>query len=461
VNVGWSPSTDNVAVTGYRVFRNGVPVGTPSAPAYQDAGLTPGTSYAYTVAAVDAAGNASAQSSTASATTPAGTIGGSLPRRLPESTGTIFYVATTGSNSNPGTLAAPWQTIQKALNTLLPGQKAYVRGGIYREALSMGRAGTASAPITIEAYPGETPIIDAEHVRRPLNVQSAGAYFRIKGFILDRDCCTSGGNIDVYGHHIEIVGNEMRNGKGKGVYTDESSQAVHIIGNWMHHNGTAGGQQDHGIYLQGDDHFVANNVIHDHFDGFGIQIYDKGSRHTVVNNTVTNNGHSGIVVGGSGGVSDVTIRNNILANNSRYGVQHDSSCPLSNVLVENNVFFGNGSGTVQTGCSSVTASGNTSANPLFINPGDAASRDLRLQTGSPAINAGRADVSMPNDFTGAARDGQPDIGAYEFGAVRLGKLPWGRALESARDGITGSRSTENRSASRHVFAIVRAADGVN
>ena len=417
VNLSWSASSDNVGVTGYRVFRNGTQVGTPAAPAFQDLGLAPSTTYSYTVAAVDAAGNVSPQSNTASATTSSsgGNTGSALPARLAQSTGAVFYVAPNGSNTNPGTLDAPWQTIQKALTTLQPGQKAYVRAGTYREALSMGRAGTAAAPITIEAYPGERPVIDGEHVRRPLNVQSAGAYFRIKGFILDRDCCTSGGHIDVYGHHIEIVDNEMRNGNGKGVYTDESSRFVHIIGNWIHHNSTAGGQQDHGIYLQGDDHLVANNVIHDHPDGFGIQAYDKGSRYVIVNNTVTNNGHSGIVVGGPGGVSDVVIRNNVLANNSRYGVQHDSSCPISNVVVENNVIFGNGSGTVQTGCSSISASGNNTANPLFVDPGTTTTRNLRVQSGSPAINAGRVDFAMPTAFGGAARDAQPDIGAYEHG----------------------------------------------
>jgi hypothetical protein len=416
VNLSWSASTDNVGVTGYRVFRNSTQVGTPAPPAFQDANLTPSTTYSYTVAAVDAAGNVSPQSGSVSVTTPAsGSTGSALPARLAQSTGTVFYVAPNGSNTNAGTLDAPWQTIQKALNTLQPGQKAYVRAGTYREALSMGRAGTAAAPITIEAYPGEQPIIDAELVRRPLVIQTAAAYFRIKGFILDRDCCTSGGHIDVYGHHIEIIDNEMRNGKGKGVYTDESSSFVHIIGNWMHHNSTAGGQQDHGIYLQGDDHLVANNVIHDHPDGFGIQAYDKGSRFVIVNNTVTNNGHSGIVVGGSGGVSHVTIRNNILANNNYYGVQHDSSCPISNVVVENNVIFGNGSGSVQAGCSSISASGNSTANPMFVNPGNTTSRNLRVQSGSPAINAGRVDFAMPTAFGGAARDAQPDIGAYEFG----------------------------------------------
>jgi hypothetical protein len=396
-------------------MRNGALVGTPAATAFQDATVSPSSTYSYTVAAVDAAGNVSAPSGPVSATTPAaGGIGSALPARLPESTGAVFYVAPGGSNANPGTLAAPWQTIQKALNTLQPGQKAYVRAGTYLEALSMSRAGTAAAPITIEAYPGERPVIDAEWVRRPLVIQSSGAYFRIKGFVLDRDCCTSGGHIDVYGHHIEIAGNEMRNGRGKGVYTDEGSRSVHIIANWIHHNVTAGGQQDHGIYLQGEDHFVANNVIHDHPDGFGIQIYDFGSGHVVVNNTVTNNGHSGIVVGGSGGVSRVWIRNNVLANNARYGVQHDSSCPLADVFVENNVIFGNGSGGVQSGCSAVFASGNSAADPLFVDAGTASARDLRVRAGSPAIDAARVDVATPTDVLGAARDAQPDIGAYEF-----------------------------------------------
>ena len=413
VNVGWTPSTDNVGVTGYRVFRNGTQVGTPAAPAYQDASVSPSTTYSYTVAAVDAAGNVSAQSDPASVITPAGGgIGSALPARLGQSNGTVFYVSTTGADGNPGTLAQPWRTVQKAMSTLTAGQKALVRGGVYREDLSWTRAGTASNPITIENYPGETPIIDSEFTGGGLEIGSTGAYLRLKGFIFEHDCCTSGGHVDVYGHHIEIIGNEMRDGRGKGVYTDESSHHVHIIGNWMHHNVTVGGQQDHGIYLQGDDHFVANNVIHDHPDGFGIQAYDKGARYIIVNNTVTNNGHSGIVVGGSGGVSDVIIRNNILANNSRYGVQHDSSCPTANVLVENNVIFGNGSGAVQSGCSAITATGNIASDPMFVDP---SSRNLRVRSGSPAIDAGRLDMSMPSDFMGAARGAQPDIGAYEFG----------------------------------------------
>lgn len=61
INLTWTASTDNVAVTGYRIFRNGTQIGTSASVNYNDTGLTKGTSYAYTVLAYDAAGNASAQ----------------------------------------------------------------------------------------------------------------------------------------------------------------------------------------------------------------------------------------------------------------------------------------------------------------------------------------------------------------------------------------------------------------
>ena len=67
--LSWNTSTDNVGVAGYRIYRNGVQVGTTPAVTYSDTGLASGTTYAYTVAAYDAAGNVSAQSAAVSATT--------------------------------------------------------------------------------------------------------------------------------------------------------------------------------------------------------------------------------------------------------------------------------------------------------------------------------------------------------------------------------------------------------
>jgi cytochrome b involved in lipid metabolism len=69
INLTWSASTDNVAVTGYNLYRNGVLIGTSSNLLINNIGLTASTTYNYAVAAYDATGNLSAKSATVSATT--------------------------------------------------------------------------------------------------------------------------------------------------------------------------------------------------------------------------------------------------------------------------------------------------------------------------------------------------------------------------------------------------------
>ncbi len=70
INLSWTVSTDNCGVTGYRIFRDGVEAGTSAVNSYSDTGLSPATTYNYTVSAYDAAENNSSQSVPASATTP-------------------------------------------------------------------------------------------------------------------------------------------------------------------------------------------------------------------------------------------------------------------------------------------------------------------------------------------------------------------------------------------------------
>ncbi|MET7981753.1 glycoside hydrolase family 6 protein [Streptomyces sp. NPDC005281] len=76
VALSWSASTDNTAVTGYDVYRDGTKVGSATTTSYTDSGLSASTTYKYTVSAKDAAGNASAQSTAVSATTKASGGGG-------------------------------------------------------------------------------------------------------------------------------------------------------------------------------------------------------------------------------------------------------------------------------------------------------------------------------------------------------------------------------------------------
>ncbi len=69
IELTWQPSTDNVALAGYRVYRDGIEIGVAIETTYTDSGLSAQMSYSYYVVAFDGAGNESAPSETVSVTT--------------------------------------------------------------------------------------------------------------------------------------------------------------------------------------------------------------------------------------------------------------------------------------------------------------------------------------------------------------------------------------------------------
>ena len=69
VELNWTASTDNIGVTGYKIFQDGVSIGTSATISYNVTGLTPSTSYDFTVSAFDANGNDSGLSNVETALT--------------------------------------------------------------------------------------------------------------------------------------------------------------------------------------------------------------------------------------------------------------------------------------------------------------------------------------------------------------------------------------------------------
>jgi chitodextrinase len=104
ITLSWTAATDNVGVTGYKIFRGGTQVGTSATTGYTDSGLTPGTSYSYTIAANDAAGNTSTQSVAAPFSTLADTTAPTVPTGLasPSQTTATVSLAWTASTDNVG-----------------------------------------------------------------------------------------------------------------------------------------------------------------------------------------------------------------------------------------------------------------------------------------------------------------------------------------------------------------------
>src|SRR5664280_452064 len=74
-----------------------------------------------------------------------------------------YYVSPTGSDSNPGTLASPFATLQKGNNTAAAGDTVWMRGGTYNTTgqITLSKSGTSDTNRTkIWAYPGEVPVLN-------------------------------------------------------------------------------------------------------------------------------------------------------------------------------------------------------------------------------------------------------------------------------------------------------------
>ncbi len=69
IDLTWTASTDNMAVTGYKVYKNGSYLTSVTGTSYADTGLSQNQTNAYAVSAYDAAGNESAQSTPSAAST--------------------------------------------------------------------------------------------------------------------------------------------------------------------------------------------------------------------------------------------------------------------------------------------------------------------------------------------------------------------------------------------------------
>ncbi|EFM10835.1 Carbohydrate binding family 25 [Paenibacillus curdlanolyticus YK9] len=107
ISLSWTPSTDNLNVAGYDVYRDNVKVGTASSASYTVSGLSEATAYTFFVKAVDTAGNVSGMSGSITATTNAAAQSATIYYKRGFSTPYIHYQVDGGSwTTAPGVLMA-------------------------------------------------------------------------------------------------------------------------------------------------------------------------------------------------------------------------------------------------------------------------------------------------------------------------------------------------------------------
>jgi hypothetical protein len=353
---------------------------------------------------------------------------------LPVSSGQAFYAAPSGSDANPGTLAQPWKSLDKA-NTLQPGQILYLRAGTYGArgtTFTLSNRGTSSAPITLAGYPGDSrPIIHGRAV-------FSGQWLRITGLIFDGPTGDVGGPgpngeavlVSLSGQHTELSNSEVRHDYWHaGVGGSGTAEDYRIINNYIHDNGGYNGDYmddqnntSHGIYNSPSTFgLIANNVI-EHNDAKGITMRHDANRIIIANNTIVGNGRYGISMVEQ--TANIIVANNVVMNNGNMGKggggisMHDTG-PYTQI---NNVYWNNNGNTPDDNYpGTATMIKPLIANPLLVNPSDGTvphqvqnpGTDNRLQSGSPAIGYADLNYALPFDMTGKCRGNAPDAGAYQ------------------------------------------------
>jgi hypothetical protein len=319
---------------------------------------------------------------------------------------------------------------------LRAGQTAFVRAGVYQANHVMERAGTPSNPITLRNFPGERPVLrpaPGGGDNFPLEITSGSAYFRVRGFVIEKASGASTTNVYVSGvaHHVEISRCEIRSSRQHGVYSERTTRGIQLIGNSIHGNGSSGqAVQNHGLYIEGNNHVIANNLVFDQAYGWGIHVYPAANRVIVTGNTVVGNRLGGIAVGGDGATTanHTTIVNNIVAFNDGYGIygyyrRHGDPVSVGNVAY-NNLAYDNSSGsfTNESAPRDIIdfSRGNASGNPKFL---DSDRRNFRLGRGSPAIDHAVSSYSLAYDYYGRKR---PQGRASDIGALERARTSRGR-----------------------------------
>lgn len=350
---------------------------------------------------------------------------------VPTSTKNL-YVASTGSDSNPGTQAKPLKTIARADALASAGDVIHVAPGTYTVAASASgsvgilttKNGTSSAHITyVSDVQGGAKLV---MTGTGILWDSKGSYVDILGFDLSGTgrigILAEGANLSInYNNIHDFTVSGGCNGSGGGaIVTTGSVGNVVINANIVKNIGyqwVAGGTCNtvQGIYISNANNVVTNNLVSG-VAAVGIQQWHGATASTIVNNTVFHS-KMGILIGqGDSGMTATGSQNNYVANNiaydnKYYGIVESGKVGGGNRYVDNLVAS---SGTNWQVKGSV--SGSISSNPLFVNYQADGSGNYRLTSSSPAISRGTSTNAPTVDILGVARPrgAAVDIGAYEY-----------------------------------------------
>lgn len=248
------------------------------------------------------------------------------------SSGKTYYVSPKGNDNDDGSLERPYQTIQKGLNELKPGDTLEIRGGVYHETTDVyNKNGSTDAWFTVKNYKDE-------------EVTMTGDYKVNWGGKIAPDAITLNNS-----SYWKIQGIKMTQYTGAGVYITNNSRFIDMsdLVIWdldypiYRPYGTSGIDGESSSFCSVKNCKIYNIGLKvDRPKDHGIYIGYGAYNWTFENNDIHDTAGAAIQLYGSpNGGSNCTIINNRLYNNHAYGVAIGSNA--TNNTINNNVFYGN------------------------------------------------------------------------------------------------------------------------
>jgi hypothetical protein len=215
-----------------------------------------------------------------------------------------FYVSTAGSDSNPGTQAAPWRTLGHAAATMGPGDTTLVMDGTYEEdTVRFSNQGTAAMRITLKAQHSRKAILSSLSsgaCQPAINVHAG--YVTIEGLRIStspsaRPCGVySAANLSLRFWHNESYSVSIHGRQDTG----------NVGGVIRNVQVDASPYRSLAIKTSQDDMIVENSLLYDELEAFN-------SRNVIYrNNVIYDGGPNGNYISGKGGVRNMLLYGNIV-----------------------------------------------------------------------------------------------------------------------------------------------------
>ncbi len=293
-----------------------------------------------------------------------------------------YYVAPNGSDSNPGTLGAPWLTIQKSMNSATPGSFVNIRSGTYHERLTLNVSGTAGNYVTFQPYGfsvpsggcggytgvvcgGEQVILDYTNLGIvtdgiPLLEIAARHYARVQGITFQNLTCNGpmqqGVRIDANSTYIEF--NQDRFLNNKNIYPAfDGTAALLFFRIWQSDHVTVNSSEFGNIntvmseVLTVNDgatnSVIENNYVHDS-DGIAISSWSGANNFFFIGNKVEYIGikrdgtvwynNPAVAIYNDGGYSGIIERNLVSHSGTGYEALAEPGQPNAHdIIISNNI----------------------------------------------------------------------------------------------------------------------------